>query len=79
MKYVEYKKKDPIFVGHGSIDGCYTDSEFWDAYLELKFKWPQHIGKLERIGKSYEGRHMHGFYVSENIESELDRKGTFSL
>lgn len=64
------------YIGHGKLDGCLSDDEFWDIYLTLKYKYPTYIGDLESIGTSFEGRHMHGFYFSneEGTKSSEESK-----
>lgn len=71
LEALKNPKSDFNFVDKGKMNGCITDDEFWDVYLHLREAFPFYVGKVERIGQSYEGRHMHGFFFG----NEEDKKG----
>jgi len=63
------------YLGSGSLNGCFTDNEFWEIYLRLRSKNPDLIGQLQRIGQSFEKRHIHGFFFGTNHSNIIVNPG----
>lgn len=65
LAYIE-GKGTPSYLGKGLLKGCFTDSEFWNFYIEIRNRYPQYVSILHSIGKSYEKRQINSFFLDNN-------------
>lgn len=60
-------------VGKGSMDGFFSDKDFWSIFKLLRKKFPKFVGQSFTFGHSFKKRPIKGFFIGNNSSDEKEK------
>ena len=66
FKETEFKN----LLSSGEFKGFFTYEEFWQFYEKSLIEFPSIVSEKKQIGKTFEDRLIHGFYIGKDLSPE---------